>query len=66
MVNFTQLRINSIWGQKIVKYFNEVEYNQDKKIKKIFCAALIKFISRYIKSEKEENNLLNEIIRLDL
>ena len=67
LIIYAQLRIDSIWGQKIVKYFNEAEYNQDKKIKKIiFCTALRKFISRYIKSVKEENNLLNEIMRLDL
>lgn len=67
LINYAQLSIDPIWGQKIVKYFNEAEYNQDKKIKKIiFCTAIRKFISRYIKSVREEKNLLNEIIRLDL
>ena len=66
-------KIDPVWGDKIVKYFNGVENNSGKIIKKIiFCTALRRFISRYLTGKRgeneinENNTLLNEILRPEL
>ena len=67
------LKIDDVWGKKILKYFNEIDKNPGKIIKKdIFCSAIRRFISRYLTGKRgeneinENNTLLNEILRPEL
>ena len=66
-------KIDDVWGKKIKKYFDDIEKNPGKIIKKDnFCCALRRFISRYLTGKRgeneinENNTLLNEIIRPEL
>ena len=66
-------KIDPTWGKKIKQYFNNIDKNSNKIIKKtIFCSALRRFISRYLTGKRgeneinENNTLLNEILRSEL
>ena len=66
-------KIDDVWGKKMIDFFNKVQYNPDKMIKKItFCTALRRFISRYLAGKRgeneinENNTLANEILRPEL
>ena len=66
-------KIDAAWGKKIIDYFNGVQYNPGKIIKRItFNTALRRFISRYLAGKRgeneinENNTLANEILRPEL
>jgi len=66
-------KIDDVWGKKIQKYFNDIDKNPGKIIKKnIFCSAIRRFISRYLTGKRgeneinENNTLVNEILRPEL
>ena len=66
-------KIDAAWGKKIIDYFNSVQYNPGKIIKRItFNTALRRFISRYLAGKRgeneinENNTLANEILRPEL
>ena len=66
-------KIDDVWGKKIIKYFNNIDNNPGKIIKKeIFCSAIRRFISRYLTGKRgeneinENNTLVNEILRPEL
>ena len=66
-------KIDDVWGKQIKKYFNDIDKNPGKIIKKdIFCCAIRRFISRYLTGKRgeneinENNTLLNEILRPEL
>ena len=65
--------IDSVWAKQIDTYFNQLQYYNDRIIKREnFCTALRRFISRYLAGKRgeneinENNTLLNELIRPEL